>query len=409
MKPLLLAGFFIFGSSILGIAGNPHGEESLEHHKEGEDDHGHEEKEFNVGEMIMHHIADANEFHVVGDFSVPLPVIIYNRSKGDWFFSFSNKFEAHHGNGTKEVGGYVMHHSRVYPSKNVENEHEIEHIELHIADLNKKLGSAEKEGNQAEVEAIHHEIEEEEAKLASLSDNYIDFSITKNVFTIFLVVILMLIIFRAVAKGYKNRPGKAPKGIQSLLEPVIIFVRDEIAIPSIGKHKYEKFTPFLLTLFFFIWIGNIIGLIPFFPGSANLTGNIAVPIVLALFTFVIYMVNGNKHFWKHILAMPGIPKPVLIILTPIEIFSAFVIKPATLIIRLFANITAGHIVLLVFVSLIFIFGQNSAGAGFGAAVPALFFTIFLNVLELLVGAIQAYVFTLLSAIYIGMAVAEEHH
>ena len=218
----------------------------------------------------------------------------------------------------------------------------------------------------------------------------------------------MLLIFTSVAKAYKRNTGKAPKGLQSFIEPIILFVRDDIAKAAIGEKKYAKFMPYLLTLFFFIWINNLMGLIPIFPFGANVTGNIAIPIVLALFTFVIITINGNKNYWRHIIAMPGIPIPVLIILTPIEIAGVF-IKPIVLVIRLFANIMAGHIVLLVFFCLIFIFGASSVLTGSIVAIPAIAFTIFINCLELLVGAIQAYVFTLLSAIYFGMATAESDH
>jgi F-type H+-transporting ATPase subunit a len=192
-----------------------------------------------------------------------------------------------------------------------------------------------------------------------------------------------------------------------MIETIIVFVRDDIAKMAIGS-KYEKFMPFLLTIFFFIWINNILGLVPIIPGGANVTGNIAVPLVLATFTFVITTINGNRHYWKHIVAMPGVPKPVLLILTPIEVAQIF-IRPIVLVIRLFANITAGHISMLVFFSLIFIFQEKSDLAGWGVSVASVAFTIFLNFLELLVGAIQAYVFTLLSAIYFGMAVADETH
>ncbi|MBT6747166.1 MAG: F0F1 ATP synthase subunit A, partial [Flavobacteriales bacterium] len=201
--------------------------------------------------------------------------------------------------------------------------------------------------------------------------------------------------------------GQAPTGMQSFMEPIIMFIRDDIAKPSIGD-KYEKFMPYLLTLFFFIWINNVMGLIPLIPGGTNLTGNIAIPIVLALFTFVLTTINGNAHYWKHIFVMPGVPKPILLILTPLEVVGIF-IKPIVLVIRLFANITAGHIVMLVFFSLIFIFGETSVAAGYGVSVASVAFTVFLTFLELLVGVIQAYVFTLLSAIYFGMATAGGDH
>jgi F-type H+-transporting ATPase subunit a len=235
-----------------------------------------------------------------------------------------------------------------------------------------------------------------------------DISITKNVLSLLVSIMLMLGIFFSVAKTYGRRKGEAPKGLQSIIEPLVIFVRDDIAKSSIGEKRYMAFLPYLLTVFFFIWINNLLGLVPLFPGGANLTGNISVTMTLALITFIIVLFNGNRHYWHHIIAMPGVPKWVLFLLTPIEILGVF-IRPFVLMIRLFANITAGHIIALSFFSLIFIFGQMSTGAGFGVAVVSVLFTVFMTALELLVAFLQAYVFTLLSAIYIGAAVEEAHH
>jgi F-type H+-transporting ATPase subunit a len=211
-----------------------------------------------------------------------------------------------------------------------------------------------------------------------------------------------------VAKAYTNRQGKAPKGLQSFVEPLIMFIRDDVAKNSIGEKKYSKYMSYLLTIFFFIFINNLLGLVPIIPGGANLTGNIAVCMVLAALTLVIVLASGNGHYWRHIFAMPGVPIPVLIILTPIELIGV-VLRPFVLMIRLFANITAGHIIALAFFSLIFIFGEMNTGAGFGVAVVSVLFTVFMGMLELLVAFLQAYVFTLLSAIYIGAAVEEGHH
>lgn len=220
----------------------------------------------------------------------------------------------------------------------------------------------------------------------------------------------MLLIFFAAAKGYKNREGQAPKGIQSAVEPLIVFVRDEIAKPSIGK-KHEKFLPYLLTVFFFIWIANLLGLIPFI-GGFNVTGNIAVALVLALLTFIITAANGNKDYWMHILWTPGVPwwlKVPIPLMFIIE-FIGFLSKPIVLMLRLFANITAGHIIILAFVSLIFIF-DNLYGAwgGIGVSIVSVIFSIFMFCIELLVAFLQAYVFTLLSALYLGSAVEEHAH
>ncbi|NQY68193.1 MAG: F0F1 ATP synthase subunit A [Flavobacteriales bacterium] len=326
----------------------------------GHDDEGHHEK-FSPGKLIIEHITDAHDWHLYGHASLPLPIIIYTSSKGIETFSSSN---FHHGTAT--YNGYRLEHK-------------------HIIAV---------DANDVKDEAATSEI--------------IDLSITKNVASLLLSIVILLLVFTSIAKSYKKNAGHAPSGLQSFLEPVILFVRDDIAKASIGEKHYMKFMPILLTIFFFIWINNILGLIPFFPGGANVTGNIVVPIVLATVILFYILKNSGKGYWRHVLAMPGVPTWVLFILTPIEILG-ILIKPAVLIIRLFANITAGHIVLLVFFCLIFLFGDGNTGAGYGTAVPAIPFTIFINCLELLVGILQAYVFTFLSAIYFGMAVVEDHH
>jgi F-type H+-transporting ATPase subunit a len=237
----------------------------------------------------------------------------------------------------------------------------------------------------------------------------IDLSITKNVLSIFISVAILCIIFISVARSYKRRKGQAPKGLQSFLEPVILFVRD-LAISSIGKEKYERFMPYLLTLFFFIFFNNLFGLVPFFPGGANVTGNLGVTLVLAVFTFFITTFSGNRNYWKHIFNTPGVPwwlKYPLPLMPIVEIMGVFT-KPFVLMVRLFANITAGHIIILGFISLIFIFGNMNVYMGYGVSVVSVLFAVFMGMLELLVAFIQAYVFTLLSALYFGMA-TEEHH
>lgn len=317
---------------------------------------------FHPGELIMHHIADAHEWHIAGELAIPLPIILYSSEKGLDCFS-SAAFEEG-----------IVHGKQDY---------KLEHDHILV---------------------VHADGKEDEQATAGLWD----LSITKNAAALLISLCILLAVFLSVAKAYTRNQGKAPKGLQSLLEPIILFIRDDIARPSIGEKKYAKFMPYLLTIFFFIWINNLLGLIPFFPGGANLTGNIAFPMTLAAVTFIITVLNGNSHYWRHIFAMPGVPKAVLIILTPIEILGIF-IKPFVLMVRLFANITAGHIVLLVFFCLIFIFGETNPTAGYITAIPSILFTVFINCLELLVGALQAYVFTFLSAIYFGMAVTEEHH
>lgn len=335
--------------------------EVTENHSDG----GHV-KSFDPGHMITEHIADAHDWHLWGHTHVPLPVIVYT-DKGVEVFSSSN-FRNHESHSLQPYEG--KHYTYV-----------LEDEVIHVL-------------NNGEVD---HSV------------SITDLSITKNIVTIFVVCLLMLYVFISVARAYKKNPGKAPKGLQSFMEPLIIFVRDDIAKPNIGK-KYERFMPYLLTVFFFIWIANLLGLVPVLPGGANLTGNIAITLTLAAFTFVITTINGNKHYWGHIFAMPGVPAWVLIILTPIEILGVF-LRPFVLMIRLFANITAGHIIALAFFSLIFIFGNGgeSVGAGLGVGVASWAFTVFMMFLELLVAFLQAFVFTLLSAVYIGSAVEEAHH
>jgi F-type H+-transporting ATPase subunit a len=239
---------------------------------------------------------------------------------------------------------------------------------------------------------------------------FLDISISKNVCSIFISIIILCWIFLSVAKSYKRNPNGAPKGFQNMLEVVILFVRNEIAIPLIGTHKYKKYFPYLLTLFFFILVNNLMGLIPLFPGGANVTGNIAVTMTLALLTFFIVTFSSNKNYWIHIFNTPGVPwwlKFPLPLMPLIELVGVLT-KPFVLMIRLFANITAGHILVLGFLGLIFIFGSMMPVLGLIASPVSIFFYLFMGLLELLVAFIQAFIFTLLTALYIGMAIEEEH-
>ena len=337
-------------------------------HGEGHEG-GHEatEKGFDPGDFIFDHIKDAHDWHICTwkghHISIPLPVILYSQKSGLHAF-MSSKFE--HGHATHE--GFKL---------------EIE---------------GENKGKVVEV-----------AEDGSFTMP-LDISITKNVLSIFISITLILLIFLSVTKSYRRNPNKAPKGLQNATEVFILFITDDVAKPSIGA-KYKKFVPYLLTVFFFIFINNLMGLIPIFPGGANVTGNISVTMVLALFTFVLTTINGNKHYWLEIFDAPGIPwwlkYPPLPLMPIVEIMGMFT-KPIVLMIRLFANIAAGHIIALGFFSLIFIFGQMSQYLGMGVGLFSVVFVIFMSVLELLVALIQAYVFTLLSAIFFGMATAEHH-
>lgn len=239
----------------------------------------------------------------------------------------------------------------------------------------------------------------------------IDFSVTKIVAQLLISLLLLSTVFISIARRYKTNPNEAPHGLQSLLEPLVLFVRDDIAIPAIGREKFKRYMPYLLTVFFFIFFSNLLGLIPFFPGGANLTGNLAITMVLAIFTFLITNLSGNKSYWLHIINTPGVPwwLKIPIPLMPIVEIIGLITKPFVLMVRLFANIAAGHIIALGFMSLIFIFGYMHPALGFAVSPVSIIFGVFMTLLELLVAFIQAYVFTLLSAIYFGMAIEESHH
>ena len=318
-------------------------------------------EKFDAGKLIVGHIADSHEWHLFGDIKIFLPVIIYSQEKGFSVFS-SSHFEE--GNGIHD--GYKM--------------------------------------NGHEIAAVNDDgsINEEATK------KIWDLSITKNVLSLFIGAVLLLIILISIARKYTRNTNVPPKGLQSWLEPIIVFVIDDVIKPGIGEKHYRRFVPFLLTAFFFIWINNMLGQIPIFPGGANLTGNTACTITLALIVFIMQMANTKKYYWRHIFAMPGVPGWVLPLITFIEILGIF-LKPFVLLVRLFANMLAGHMVILSFISLIFIFGELNHWLGWGVSILSIGFSVFVSMLELLVAFIQAYVFTLLASIYFGMALEEDHH
>lgn len=358
-KSLLVAVFslFIVFSYNASFAQEHHENVATEQTNAG--GHGEGEK-FDVTGTILDHIKDAHSWHLWGHTSLPLPVIL-KTDKGFEVFSSAKLSGEHH--------EPVVYQGN-YPYKIVEG----------------KIKVVNTDGSINETDS---------AKI-------FDISITKNVASMFLTVFLLIVIFLSVANAYKKTGVKsAPKGFQSFIEPIILFVRDEIGKPYLG-HKYAGYMPFLLTVFFFIWINNLLGLVPFFPGAANVSGNIAFTLTLAVFTFIIVNVNGKKDYWKHIFWMPGLPTPMKIFLMPIEVLGVF-IKPISLMIRLFANITAGHILVMSLICLIFIFKSIAASA---MAVP---FAVFIYAIELLVAFLQAFIFTMLSALYIGMAIEEHHH
>jgi F-type H+-transporting ATPase subunit a len=309
-------------------------------------DHSEEKGKLNISEVIIEHVMDHHVWHFFdGHYgTLFLPVIVYSPERGLDIFSSRHFFDQHHQPAAYQ--GYTLEHNKIY-----------------------RGGSP-----------------------------VLDFSITKNVMMLFINAGLLLAVLISVANAYKRNPGKAPRGLQAFIEPVVLFVKDEIVRPNIGP-KYEKYLPYLLTLFFFILFGNLLGLL---PGAGNLTGNIAVTFTLAIFSFLITNFSGNKNYWMHILWTPGVPLPLRIIILPVEIIGIFT-KPFSLMIRLFAAITAGHIVLLSLLGLTFIF-QNWA-VGIGSSI----FVLFISLIELLVAGIQAYVFTLFTSLYIGMAVEEHEH
>lgn len=325
--------------------------------------------------FINHHVVDDHEWHFYGEgasaIHLPLPIILIDN--GLVVFS-SDKFSE-----TKTIevpeegktvvkftkdGNYAIFHGKIY--KTVNGELNFDH-----------------HGHPTNVHPL-------------------DFSITKNVAVLFLSVILILLIFGSVAKAYKKKGVEsAPSGLQGFMEPLILFVRDEIALPNIGEKHYQRYMPFLLTIFFLIWIINLLGLIPFL-GGVNLSGNISFTLVMALITYIVTTFSGKKDYWKHIF-MPPVPIPLYIIMIPVEIIGTLT-KPFALMIRLFANITAGHIVILAFMGIIFV---NKSVGWAGLSVPM---GLFISVLELLVAFLQAFIFTMLSALFIGSAVEEhEHH
>ena len=353
IKPLLAAVFslFLLVSSTVCLAndGEPAGEKkSL----------------FDANEVIFAHVLDAYQFHFFSykgsdgeehHVGIPLPVILYSPQRGFDSFSSSN---FHHGH--EAYHGYKNAGNKIIPV-NADGEPD------------------------ASVQVY-------------------DFSLTRNVVQMMLALILLVVLLLKVAGKYNQGIGKttAPTGFQNALEPVITFIRDEVGKPALG-HKYERYMPYLLTVFFFILINNIVGLI---PGTANVTGNIAFTAVLGVISFIVITLNGNKHYWGHIVN-PPVPFGIKFIMVPVEILSIFT-KPFALIIRLFANMLAGHIIIICLVSLIFIFGGLNRGIGWGFSPVSIAFAVFIYLIEVLVAFIQAFIFTNLTAVFIGQAIEETH-
>ena len=327
-------------------------------------------KKSEIKEYINHHLKDSHSYSLTSYtdeqtgkkvyIEIPLPVILYDNG-----FHFFMSSSLKHGKKVVESDGnyYKLnyHDSKIYKTN--------------------------KEG-VLDYDSDHH------------PTNYapLDFSITKNIATIILVAILMFLLFRSLAKSFISNNGIS-KGIGRFFEPIILYIRDDIAIPNIGEKKYKDYMSFLLTVFFFIWFLNMLGLTPL---GVNVTGNIAVTFSLALLTFLITNLTANKNYWGHIFWMPGVPMLIKIVLAPIELLGVF-IKPFSLLIRLYANIQAGHIVLYSLIGLMFIF-NNMIGSSLSFVLA-----FFISIIEILVALLQAYIFTMLSALYFGFAVAEEDH
>ena len=315
------------------------------------------EEKFDPTKEIMGHIQDAYEFHffTLGDFdaAIHLPVLLYSPQKG-WSFFSSSKF-GHEGAETYE--GYKMVNNSIVPV-------------------------------------------EEGVKVY-------DLSLTKNVVQSMFAMLIFVIVMINIAKKYKKGIGvtSAPSGFQGLMEPIITFVRDDVAKVNLGS-RWEKYLPFLLTIFFFILFNALFGMI---PGSANVAGNIAFTFVLGIIALVVILFSTTSHFWKHIFWPPGIPFLVKFILVPVEVVGVFIIKPGALIIRLFANMVAGHIIILSFISLIFIFGEMTPVAGWAFSPVSILFTAFMYFIEILVAFVQAFIFTVLTAVFIGQGFEGSDH
>jgi F-type H+-transporting ATPase subunit a len=328
-----------------------------------------EMEKFSPGVMIMEHVVDNHEWFIarIGRANIYLPLPVLLLCDGQFHAFLSSRFH----NESHSYLGFVL---------------------------------SERGPNKGKIVTIQQE-------MTGKGPAVYDFSITKTVLAIFISSFFLILIFVSVANRYRREPKRAPHGLQNLLEPLILFIRDDVARSSIGEKKYEKYLPYLLTIFFFILFNNLLGIIPIFPGGANVTGNIAVTGVMAACTLVITTFSGNRHYWIDIINTPGVPwwLKIPVPLMPVVEIIGIITKPFVLMVRLFANMTAGHIIILGFISIIIIFGQISTALGIGVGIPTLLFMVFMNLLELLVAFIQAYVFTLLSALYFGLATIEPHH
>lgn len=329
-----------------------------------------------IEEYIQHHLKDSHDFHLFSYFSdngeehhvgFPLPVMLWGENGFTTFMSSA----FHHDDEGKVIvekgeSRFVKNHGVIY--------------ELNAGETAVKIDES------------HHALN---------ASKPFDLSITKSVFGILLIGVLMLVWFSGLARQYKKK--QIPTGFARVLEPLVVYVRDEIAKPNIGD-KYRRFTGYLLTVFFFIWILNLVGLMPF---GFNVTGQLAITAALAVITLVIYVASGNKHYWSHMLWMPEAPWWIRPVLAIIELAGTLIIKPFSLLVRLFANISAGHIVVMSLIAI----GMTKADELTvpGSQALSILLSFFITLIEVLVAFLQAYIFTMLSALFIGMAVADDHH
>ncbi len=409
MLRFFLSTIYILAFALIGLAHDNHDHGDGHATICGEAAH----HEFNAGDNAIHHISDANVYSI-GPIQIPLPVILYAPDKG-WDFFMASKFHADligHGDGHVAYNGYVLDGGsvkRIVDAGFPAGEVQISGV------IHKDVTMANGKEQEAAFVCYNNNLYKTDAKSTADAGlfgggitSFYDFSITKNVTSMAIVLAFLSWLFLSVARAAKKNEGKAPTGLQNFMEPFVGFIQDEVAIPFLGD-KADKFLPFLLSIFFFILGLNLFGQIPFFGGS-NVTGNLAVTAVLAIITFFITNINGNKDYWGHLFTAPGTPWFVKLILVPVELLGLF-IKPVTLMLRLFANITAGHMVILIFVSFIFIFGKSgeSIPGAMGGVVGAGLLTLFMMAIELVVAFVQAFVFTILTASYIGAATEEHHH
>ncbi|MFL5771889.1 MAG: F0F1 ATP synthase subunit A [Flavisolibacter sp.] len=380
VKCLLVAAFTTFCINC-SAQKQEHADKHIDNESEQKiDDEG--KKKFDANEVIFGHVLDAHQFHFFSyhgqHYGINLPVILYVPERGGFHFFSSGKF--HHG------------------------EHEYDGFRLVTEEYKKSLlthGYSDEDIKALQNESI---IAVDSRDLPDKNANVYDLSLTRNVVQMLIAMILLVWILLSVARRYATGQGitTAPKGMQNLIEPLVTFTRDEVARPNLG-HRYKRYMPYLLTTFFFILFLNLIGLI---PGTANVTGNIAFTLVLGIISFIAILISTNKHYWLHII-WPPVPLGVKFIMIPVEILGIFT-KPIALIVRLFANMIAGHIIIICLISLIFIFGNLNNAVGWGFSPISIAFTVFIYFIEILVAFLQAYIFTNLTAVFIGQAFEGSH-